>query len=527
MTISHGGASIIDKAGGGPSGVTNIATTTPITGGPITSTGTIGITKADTTHDGYLAQGDFSTFNSKVSSQWTESGGNLSSPTGDTVVVGSSTTSLDTFTVQTGSTGGEFINSTATANGIDSNAVVVLHAANNITDSSLSPNTFTNNGSVAFTSGTGFGAGYAFTFNGGGTKSLTTPANAAFDLGSGNWTVDFRIKWNTHTSSGIFLSDSTDDNNYVGWFWSSGASGFNYQVVSGGSVTQRFHAAFTPTNGTWYHIAFVRSSSSGLIFVNGVSQTVTIDNALGTVAHYTGTLNVGFNSVIGNDPDALIQELRFSPGIARWTSNFTPPASPYSSSAGNPHTILGVNGTQTAKIWTDGNNGNQLTGTIGASTDFVKVPTTGITTFPLGLVGLGTTTNDSAATGYIGEYVSASLASGSATSLTTGTAKTITSISLTAGDWDVTGVVDFHPDTTTTTTYLQGGISTTNNTLGAADTYFSNTFAIATTSVDASEVCPTVRISINTTTTVYLVAVAGFAISTLSGYGTIRARRVR
>lgn len=139
----------------------------------------------------------------------------------------------------------------------------------------------------------------------------------------------------------------------------------------------------------------------------------------------------------------------------------------------------------------------------------------------------GTRTNDNAAAGNIGEVVTATVAVGSAVVLTTAVVSNVTSISLTAGDWDVTGVVDFNPGATTTTTSLEGGISIVSATRGAQDTGFANTFAIATTAIDASEVCPMVRLSLNATTTVFLVAVAGFAISTLKAYGTIFARRVR
>ena len=45
--------------------VTSIATTGPITGGTITSTGTIGITQATTSTDGYLSSTDWNTFNNK------------------------------------------------------------------------------------------------------------------------------------------------------------------------------------------------------------------------------------------------------------------------------------------------------------------------------------------------------------------------------------------------------------------------------------------------------------------------------
>ena len=44
------------------SGVTSVGTTAPLTGGPITTTGTIGINRASGTQDGYLAQADFLNF---------------------------------------------------------------------------------------------------------------------------------------------------------------------------------------------------------------------------------------------------------------------------------------------------------------------------------------------------------------------------------------------------------------------------------------------------------------------------------
>lgn len=56
-----------DTTGGGGSGtVTQVDTTAPITGGPITTTGTVGITQSGTATDGYLDSTDWNTFNSKA-----------------------------------------------------------------------------------------------------------------------------------------------------------------------------------------------------------------------------------------------------------------------------------------------------------------------------------------------------------------------------------------------------------------------------------------------------------------------------
>lgn len=144
----------------------------------------------------------------------------------------------------------------------------------------------------------------------------------------------------------------------------------------------------------------------------------------------------------------------------------------------------------------------------------------------------GTNTNDSATAGDKGEYISASVASGSAVSLTTLTTANVTSISLTAGDWDVSGVVAFQGGATTVVQYIQSGINTTSATLPAADTgrLASETQNGGTpfnvVSVLTKHLAPT-RISVSGTTTVYLIANASFTVSTCSAYGFIGARRAR
>ena len=69
--VQSGGSVLLKDAGAacgsGSGGITNIATTGPITGGPITSTGTIGITQSTTSTDGYLSSTDWNTFNGKLS----------------------------------------------------------------------------------------------------------------------------------------------------------------------------------------------------------------------------------------------------------------------------------------------------------------------------------------------------------------------------------------------------------------------------------------------------------------------------
>lgn len=140
---------------------------------------------------------------------------------------------------------------------------------------------------------------------------------------------------------------------------------------------------------------------------------------------------------------------------------------------------------------------------------------------------LGTTTGNDAPAGTLGEAFTNTLASGSAVSLTTATTANITSISLNAGDWYICGVGAFNPAATTTTEYLKVGISTTSATLGALGSYTSLPIAVTLNSEDAEVPTPAFRINLTSTTTVYLVARAGFAVDTMAAYGRLFAWRER
>jgi hypothetical protein len=150
----------------------------------------------------------------------------------------------------------------------------------------------------------------------------------------------------------------------------------------------------------------------------------------------------------------------------------------------------------------------------------------------------GTGTNDDAPAGYIGEYVKSSVASGSAVALTSNSVASITSISLSAGDWDVRGVVGFQGSGSPSVTRLTASVMKTD--IASVSEYDDDTqsraqygypgAAITLGSGNAGVGLPLVpgRISLATTTTIYLKALPNFTGGTsVSAYGFIAARRVR
>jgi hypothetical protein len=143
---------------------------------------------------------------------------------------------------------------------------------------------------------------------------------------------------------------------------------------------------------------------------------------------------------------------------------------------------------------------------------------------------LGVTTNSSAAAGFKGQYVTASIASGSAVALVTATAKNVTVITLTAGDWEIGGNISFVLAGATSVfgaTGYTGGASATSDTLGAENTFAVQTLDLTTKTGTFGFVIPSQRFSLASQTFIYLVARATFTAGTVSAFGRIFARRVR
>lgn len=134
----------------------------------------------------------------------------------------------------------------------------------------------------------------------------------------------------------------------------------------------------------------------------------------------------------------------------------------------------------------------------------------------------GTSTNDNATAGNVGEYVANSVTGAPfANNATTNP----TSIALTAGDWDVFCACDMVPGSGITFSNLQVGVSTTSGSVpGLGMRTINNS---ATMSARVTGISPVVRVSLSAPATVY----AYFYVSASAASGSvdafIRARRVR
>ena len=178
--------------------------------------------------------------------------------------------------------------------------------------------------STAYSTSTIGGSGY---FDGSGDY-LTAPNNAAFNFGTGNFTVECWVYVKSFTgSTNVIISTYQDGSN--GWTIGIVNNVF-YGSVAGDSV--EIYSSVTPPVNTWTHLALTRSSTTLSLFVNGVvAATQSNSTNMSTASALTIGTNVGGGSL---NFTGYITDVRVVKGTALYTSAFTPPTAPVTAISG-------------------------------------------------------------------------------------------------------------------------------------------------------------------------------------------------
>ncbi|MBI3317276.1 MAG: LamG domain-containing protein [Candidatus Omnitrophica bacterium] len=221
-----------------------------------------------------------------------------------------------------------------TAGGIDSYTKLMLHAngtdaSSTFTDSSSGAKSMTTNGNAQIdTAQSKFGAASGL-FDGTGDY-VTTADSEDWNFGTGDFTLDFWVRFNSLASHQRFAAQRADGSNqwFLGW---NTTNILRFDVTSAGATTITIDNSWTPSTGVWYHVAFVRNGNNFLAFVGGaqIGSTQTDSSA---VDNFASSLSIGEMGG-ANYVNGWLDELRISKGIARWTSGFTVPSSEYTGSA--------------------------------------------------------------------------------------------------------------------------------------------------------------------------------------------------
>lgn len=129
----------------------------------------------------------------------------------------------------------------------------------------------------------------------------------------------------------------------------------------------------------------------------------------------------------------------------------------------------------------------------------------------------------------VGSFISSNVAGGSAVSLTSGMAANVTSISLPPGRWLIWGNIGLNIGSSTVFQVFEGWINTVSAsapTPPGAGAFFALQLNYPTGAVSQLFTIGTTRLSLSTTTTVYLSTVCTFNTSTAAAYGFIGAQQL-
>jgi hypothetical protein len=223
--------------------------------------------------------------------------------------------------------------------GLDSYTKLLLHMNGTdggiiFTDDSASNHTVTRTNLTTVTATKKFGSASSERPNSTG-KYLTIGNSSDFAFGSGDFTIDFWMQSGYFGSSAWVMSyaNGTGDSNYAWKFYIAGEGGpIRFKWYSSTNVARDFiNDATGLTDSNFHHYAVIRNGNSGYFAIDGVlgAPTDLTGYSQRDAGNYVMTIGTNYSHSHANYYG--FDELRVSKGIARWTSNFTPPTAEYSS----------------------------------------------------------------------------------------------------------------------------------------------------------------------------------------------------
>jgi hypothetical protein len=212
--------------------------------------------------------------------------------------------------------------------GIDTNTKLLLHLNTDFTDSSASARALTKYGTASIdTSVKKLGTG-SLKLDGSGY--LSTPDSGDWNFGPDDFTIDFWANFRSVAADSSFFQQRVDDSNRVYFIWVKPENRLYFWIRSGGTIIAQYRYPLYPVANRWYHIAIIRNGTTCKIAVDGVMTGTIEATAIGSRASpdLPAAFSIGYENGNGYF-NGWIDEFRVSKGVARWTSNFTPPTEEY------------------------------------------------------------------------------------------------------------------------------------------------------------------------------------------------------
>lgn len=215
--------------------------------------------------------------------------------------------------------------------GNDQYTKILLHLDGNLDDTNVggSPHTWTAHGSSFVTSGQKFGTGALQ------CPYIDAPAHTDFNLGSGDWTVDFWFDTLGIVDAVLNLCGQTSSGtaaNTAFYALLTAVSPGNMVlaiVISDGTSLYQITGTTIVNAAGLRHAEFCRTGNTIKLFLDGAQEGGGLAFT-GSVNSLASAFSIGRKGTVATAPfNGLIDEFRLSVGVARHTSNFTPPTTPY------------------------------------------------------------------------------------------------------------------------------------------------------------------------------------------------------
>jgi hypothetical protein len=177
-------------------------------------------------------------------------------------------------------------------------------------------------------------------------------------LGTGDFTIETWVYLNSYTNFSFWESSPIGSavSRATGFIWYMVANGTMYLYHNTVNLITTSTAIFPLF--TWTHVACCRSSGTTRLFVNGIS----VGSTSTTITDTAGGRVIGaFCDDASLSPNGYLDEFRITKGVARYTSNFTPPTLPFynttiptvDTSFSSVSLLLHMNGTNGSTTFTD------------------------------------------------------------------------------------------------------------------------------------------------------------------------------
>lgn len=161
----------------------------------------------------------------------------------------------------------------------------------------------------------------------GTTDWLSILDDDAWSFGTGDFTIDTQIRFNSVASTQDIVAQRVDASNVWRFRWAN-TNNLTFSLLSNGVTVININNSWTPSTNTWYHIEVDKRSGSYYMFVDG-SRIGTVQASTVLITNLNNLLTIGAISSGANAFNGWLKETRVSKGTARHISNFTAPSSSY------------------------------------------------------------------------------------------------------------------------------------------------------------------------------------------------------